>query len=333
MIALINGTPAGASIYMAIHSITANIVYNAIVAAVQQRGVHVYVVHNGVDKNSTDSTPTDLHNLLGANHHWCDHGSSTLAYGGGCLSNDPSGIMHAKYMLFSQTKDSAGTLKSYVTWFGSPNMTWNSGTDLFNNAITVYGDQTLYTNFYNYEWTPQWQESYAGTNFYDSSIPRGYFGSSTSNVQVYASPESETDLVANRLGYIDADANCRIRVMENMIHDNRSAVVDKLLSLHSGGCKIWVAVDNIESTSLSRLKGAGISVHQAPVHDKSIVVYSKYAGSTAYRYLIFTGSHNLTYSALHLNDELLVKVEDPSGTLYNAYYNHFNDAYNTGTAL
>ena len=332
MIALVNGTPAGASIYLAIHSITANIVYDAIVAAVQ-RGVHVYVVHNGEDKNSTDSTPGDLAALLGANHHWCDHGSSTLAYGGGCVSTDSSSLMHAKYMLFSQTKDSAGTLKSYVTWFGSPNMTYASGTDLFNNAITVYGDQTLYTNWYNSEWLPMWQEkSYSGNDFYDSSVPRGYFGSTVSNVHVYASPEQQTDLVANRLGYADADSSCRIRVMENTIHDNRSAVVDKLLSLHSGGCLVWVAVQSIESTSLSRLKSAGISVHQAPVHDKSIIYYGRYAGSTTNRYIVFTGSHNLTYSALHLNDEILVKIDD-SQALYNAFYNHFNDAYNTGSPL
>jgi phosphatidylserine/phosphatidylglycerophosphate/cardiolipin synthase-like enzyme len=332
MISLINGTPAGASIYLAIHSITANIVYDAIASA-HQRGVHIYVVHNGADRNSTDSTPADLANLLGADHHWCDHGSSTLAYGGGCVSTDASGIMHAKYALFSQTTDSSGVLRSWVSWFGSPNLTYASGTDLFNNAITVYGDQALYDSFRTYEWAPMWQESsYSGNDFYDSSVPRGYFGSSNSNVHVYSSPEQQTDLVANRLSYVNADADCRIRVMENTIHDNRSAVVDKLLSLHQGGCKVWVAVDQIQSTSLSRLKSAGISVHQAPVHDKAIVYYGKYAGSTNDRYIIFTGSHNLTYSALHENDEILVKIDD-SQALYTAFYNHFNDAYNTGTPL
>ena len=332
MIRLINGAPAGSSIYMAVHSITANIVYDAISAA-KTRGVHIYVAHNGEDKNSGDSTPTDLANLLGANHHWCDHGSSTLAYGGGCISTDSSSLMHAKYMLFTQTTDAAGTAKSWVTWFGSPNMTYASGTDLFNNAITVYGDQTLYNAFYNDEWLPMWQEkSYSGNDFYDSSVPRGYFGSTVSNVHVYSSPEQQTDLVANRLSYIDPDSTCRIRVMQNTIHDNRSAVVDQLLSLHSRGCAVWVAVDSIESTSLSRLKSAGISVHQAPIHDKAFLVYARYAGSASNRYILLTGSHNITYSALHLNDELLVKIDD-SQALYNGFYNHFNDAYNTGSSL
>jgi phosphatidylserine/phosphatidylglycerophosphate/cardiolipin synthase-like enzyme len=332
MIALFNGAPAGSEIRIALYSITANIVYDAIKAAVD-RGVHVYVVHNGEDKNSTDDSPAALAALLGANHHWCDHGSSTLAYGGGCLSNSDTGLMHAKYMLFSQTKDATGAAKSWVTWFGSPNMTYASGANLFNNSFTIYGDKTLYDNFYNQQWLPQWQEkTYAGNDFYDAAAPRGYFGSAASHVQVYSSPEQNTDLVANRLGYIDADADCRIRVMEASINDTRSAVVDKLISLHGAGCKVWVDVGAIQSASLSKLKSAGIGVHQSPVHDKTIIVSARYAGSAAVRPLVFTGSHNLTASALRYNDELLVKVED-SQPMYDAFYTHFNDAYNTGAAL
>jgi phosphatidylserine/phosphatidylglycerophosphate/cardiolipin synthase-like enzyme len=332
MIALFNGAPAGSEVRIALYSITANIVYDAIKAAVD-RGVHVYVVHNGEDKNSTDDSPAALASLLGANHHWCDHGSSSLAYGGGCISNSDTGLMHAKYMLFSQTKDSAGTPRSWVTWFGSPNMTYASGANLFNNSFTIYGDKTLYDNFYTEQWLPQWQENtYPGNDFYVASAPRGYFGSSASHVQVYSSPEQTTDLVVNRLGYIDADADCRIRVMEASINDTRSAVVDKLVSLHNGGCKVWVDVGAIQSGSLSKLKSAGIAVHKSPVHDKTILVSARYAGSSAVRTLVFTGSHNLTKSALRYNDELLVKVED-SQPMYDAFYAHFNDAYNTGTAL
>ncbi|NIK62251.1 phospholipase D-like domain-containing protein [Kribbella shirazensis] len=332
MIALFNGAPAGSEVRIALYSITANIVYDAIEAAVK-RGVHVYVVHNGEDKNSTDDSPAALASLLGANHHWCDHGSSSLAYGGGCISNSSTGLMHAKYMLFSQTKDASGTTRSWVTWFGSPNMTYASGANLFNNSFTVYGDKTLYDNFYSQQWLPQWQENtYADNDFYVASAPRGYFGSSASNIQVYSSPEQNTDLVANRLSYIDADADCRIRVMEASINDTRSAVVDMLVSLHSGGCKVWVDVGAIQSGSLSKLKSAGIPVRKSPVHDKTIIVSARYAGSSAVRPLVFTGSHNLTASALQYNDEILVKVAD-SQPMYDAFYAHFNDAYNTGTAL
>lgn len=332
MIRLIDGAPAGSDIRIALYSITANIVYHAIERAVD-RGVHVYAVHNGEDRKSTDDSPAALADLLGANHHWCDHGSASLSYGGGCLSNSFTGLMHAKYMLFSQTTDSGGTPRQWVSWFGSPNMTYGSGANLFNNSFTVYADKTLYDGFYNELWLPMWQEkTYPNNDFYVASAPRGYFGSGASNTQVYASPEQNTDLVVNRLSYVDPDDTCRVRVMEASINDTRSAVVDSLISLHRSGCHTWVDVGAIGSQSLSKFKAAGIPVHKSPVHDKAIIVYSRYAGSSADRTLVFTGSHNLTRSALRYNDEILVKVED-SQPMYDAFYHHFNDAYNTGTAL
>ncbi|BCJ37035.1 hypothetical protein Athai_45380 [Actinocatenispora thailandica] len=332
MIALIDGAPAGSSIHIALYSISANIVYDAIADAVD-RGVHVYAVHNGEDQKSTDDSPAALANLLGADHHWCDHGSASLAYGGGCLSTSSTGLMHAKYMLFSQTADASGTQHQWVTWFGSPNMTYASGANEFNDSFTVYGDQQLYDGFYQQLWQPMWAErSYPNDDFYVASAPRGYFGSAASHVQVYASPEQTTDLVVNRLNYVDADDSCRVRVMEASITNGRMAVVNKLVSLHQQGCHTWVDVGSIASQPLSALKAAGIPVHTSPVHDKTILVYGRYAGSTGDRTLVFTGSHNLTYSALHYNDEILVKVED-SQAMYDAFFAHFNDAYNTGSSL
>ncbi|NGN63095.1 hypothetical protein G5C51_04135 [Streptomyces sp. A7024] len=332
LVALINGAPADSTIHMAISSITLDEVYNAIAAAVS-RGVRVQVVQNGLGRDYEDSTPTDLATLLGANHRWCDHGSSTLAYGAGCLSRNNTGLMHAKYILFSRTKDSSGTPRDNVVWFGTPNMTNSTGKNEFNDSFTFYGDRTLYTNFSTELWTPMWNErSYSNDDFYDAATPRGYFGSSASHTQVYASPEQNTDLVVNRLNYITADDECRIRVMEAAIADSRPAVTDKIVALKRGGCRVWVGTGSIQSASLAKLKNAGIPVRKAPVHDKTIIVYAKYAGSAANRTLVFTGSHNITYSALHYNDEILVKVED-SQPMYDAFYDHFNDAYNTGSPL
>ncbi|HST49660.1 phospholipase D-like domain-containing protein [Jatrophihabitans sp.] len=331
IIRLVNCTPGGATIRMAIYSITANTVYRAIADAVA-RGVLVQVVHNGEDKNSSDSSPTDLAALLGANHHWCDHGSAGLAYGGGCLSNDPSSLMHAKYLLFSQTQDLAGVMQSNVTWFGSPNETFASGANLFNNSVTVYGDATLYDDFINYVWTPMWQEnSYPGNDFYDVSTPRGYFSSGYSGVTGYVSPQQQTDLVVDRLSYVNPNSSCQLRVMEATIHDTRSAVVTQLASLHKGGCKVYVTVGSIDPGVLKTLVSNGIAVHSAPVHDKLIIFYGSYADVTTNRYTIFTGSHNLTKSALSINDELLVKIQGVPQVLYQAFYSHFGDAYSTGT--
>ena len=115
-----------------------------------------------------------------------------------------------------------------------------------------------------------------------------------------------------------------------MMHDSRPKLIDLLVSLKKGGCKVWVVGKSIQPKALARLKGAGISVRKNDVHDKNVIVHARFAGSKENRHLVFTGSHNWTYSANYRNDELFVRVE--SQALYAAYYGHFNDAYNTGKA-
>ncbi|WP_152364083.1 phospholipase D-like domain-containing protein [Microlunatus speluncae] len=332
LVSLFDGAPAGSSVRIALYSITANFVYDAIARAVA-RGVEVYAVHNGEDQKSTDDSPKALANLLGSRHHWCDHGSATLAYGGGCLSNSNTGLMHMKYILFSRTKDASGTARDWVTWVSSANMTYASGANLFNNTFVFYGDKTLYDGFANEIWTPQWNEvTYPGNDFYVASGPRGTFGSENSNTTVYASPEQNTDLVLNRLSYVNPDADCRIRVMQASINDTRIDVVNALVGLKQGGCKVWVSVGAIHANALAAFKAAGIPVRKSPVHDKLFLISAKYADSAAPRSVVLTGSHNLTLSALRHNDELLIKITD-SQPMYDAFYTHFNDAYNTGSAL
>jgi phosphatidylserine/phosphatidylglycerophosphate/cardiolipin synthase-like enzyme len=69
-------------------------------------------------------------------------------------------------------------------------------------------------------------------------------------------------------------------------------------------------VGSIGSQALSTLRNAGIAVRRINTHDKFILVKGRYAGSTATRRIVFTGSHNLSHSANYLNDELFVKLED-----------------------
>jgi phosphatidylserine/phosphatidylglycerophosphate/cardiolipin synthase-like enzyme len=325
-IRLINDTPAGGRIRAAIHSLTANGVYTALINA-KNRGVTVQVVEDGSDEFEADTSPRDLHAALGANHVFC--GNRVQGGNYGCITTDPSGIMHTKFYTFSQTKDPNGVLRSNVVWFGSANMTYASGSQTFNNTLTIYGDLDLFNNFNTYFSQLFNQYHYAGNNFYDASVPRGYW--TTATARVYASPDQDGDLVYNRLNDIVADSTCRVRVAQAMIHDSRGALVDLLVRLKQGGCGVWVVGSSIEATSLNKLKSAGIGVRKHSVHDKFILVYARFAGSVDNRYLIFTGSHNWTYSANYRNDEIFVRVESPD--FYTPYYNHFNDAYNTGTAL
>jgi HKD family nuclease len=253
--------------------------------------------------------------------------------GAGCLSTASDSYMHMKYMMFSKTKDSSGVLRSNVIWFGSQNLTT---ANVFNNAVTVYEDVDLYNSFYNTLWMPQWEErTYLNNDYYGATTcgasTCGYFGSNISNVHVYGSPEQDTDLIWDRLQFINADADCRIRLMEASINRNRlDTLVQKVINLKAAGCQIWVVVDEIHAEPLAAFRTAGIPVRHNEVHDKVILTMSRYAGSDLPRPIVYTGSHNLANKSLKGNDELFVKINDVR-PLYDAYWTHFNDAFNTGT--
>lgn len=325
-IRLIHDTPKGATIRAAIHSLTVDGVATALIAA-KQRGVTVRVAEDGSDELDEDETPRKLAAALGADHVFCGAGKKNGNHG--CITSDPSGIMHTKLFTFSKTKDPKGVMREEVVWFGSANMTHATGAKTFNNTITVYGDHALYQKMNGYFGHLFAEKHYGGNDYYDADAGRGFFVTDTS--RIYLSPNADGDLVKSRLNDIDPDSSCRVRVAQAMIHDARIELVDLLVSLKKGGCKVWVVGSDVESKSLARLKGAGIAVHKNGVHDKTIIVDAKFAGSKKNRHLVFTGSHNWTQSANYRNDELFVRLE--SEALYDAFYKHFNDAYNPGKPL
>jgi hypothetical protein len=327
VIYLIDNAPAGSTIRTAVHNISANVVQAALQRA-KDRGVAVYVVmsgnhHPGDPADDGDTSPEDLQAYLdggsGGRFRWCVNGGTYTGEGwDGCIARHASAIMHSKLFLFSRTKDATGVVRDNVSWFGSANLTYATGANSYNNTVTVYGDKTLYDNFVNKYWAPLWAKtSYANNDFYDSSSGRGYFGGSTFNLQVYASPEQETDLVYNRINYVEPDTACAIRVAEAMFNDTRNNVAQLLVSKKQQGCWVSVAVGSIGSQALATLRNAGIAVRRINTHDKFILVKGRYAGSTATRRIVFTGSHNLSHSANYLNDELFVKLEDD--TIYAAF--------------
>lgn len=325
LIRLIDKTPEGAEIRIAIHSITANPVQRALQRA-EKNNVKVFVVHNGEDFDSGDATPKALAEALGASHRWCG-GVPKGGKGGGCISSDPSSLMHSKLALFSKTEDETGRMRSDVVWFGSANLTWKTGANTYNNTVTVYGDDTLYTRFKNRYWKHLWEQDHFPRNdFFDAQSGRGYFKSSASGVTVFASPEQDGDLWMRQLDRIEPDEDCEIRVAHAMIHDSRMNVVRKLASLKGDGCRVKVTGNGIQDQALAALKKAKIPVHVNETHDKLMLVDAKFDGKR--RKIVFTGSHNLTKSANDTNDELLVKVANPA--IYPAYVAHFEQEFDQG---
>jgi hypothetical protein len=319
IVRLINDTPDDGTIHAAIHSLTANTVADALQDA-RARGVTVLVAEDGSDRFDSDGSPLELHDAFGDDHVFCGDGVEGQNYG--CITTDASGIMHSKLYTFSRTRDPNGTLRDDVVWFGSANMTYATGAATFNNTVTIYGDAGLFADLDGYFGQLFAQDHFAGNNFYDAPLKRGYYDHATA--RIYASPEQDSDLVVNRLNDIEPGDDCEVRVMHASIHDSRPQIVDLLVDLEQGGCDVEIIANNVETDSPAELEDAGVSVRKNIVHDKVVIVAARFAGSPDVRHLVFTGSHNWTYSANYRNDELFVKIEDEA--IHALYAAHFADA-------
>jgi phosphatidylserine/phosphatidylglycerophosphate/cardiolipin synthase-like enzyme len=329
---LIDATPAGGSIRGTIHSISIDGVADSLLAA-QTRGVAVYLVLDGKNATSTDPAVVTIKKLT--NHRFCTNTSG----GGGCIGTSAAGNMHTKMFTFSQTKDPNGVARSNVVWFGSSNQTYASGPDAFNNTITIYDEPTLYTSF-NTNFSDMYnRRHYSGNDYYDSSSGRGYYISTPADA--YASPEgvNQTDTIVTRLNDVTPDANCRLRIGMSFVTTGRPELVAQVKRYRAGGCAVWMVVGGDATDGISmpqsvynELLDAGVNIRRKDkVHDKFFLVYGKYG--TTYNYRVYSGSQNWSQDALNENEEIFVKMAPETGTvhpLYDGFYNHFNDAYNSG---
>ncbi|MEA2751177.1 MAG: hypothetical protein QOI41_5320 [Myxococcales bacterium] len=320
---LIDSVPAGGRIDGHIFSISVDGVASALLTA-QTRGVDVWISTDGAVGASTDPAKTSFLDKL-THRVYCTSANRTS-----CVSTADSAISHTKLFVFSAATMPDGKTASDVVWLGSANQTYASGMRLFNNTVTIYGDNALFTKFRSYL-----DDLYARrtqSDYYDPASGRGHL--LTDSADVYVSPEAETDLVVNRLDDITPDAKCEVRVLQASVRDSRLAVVSRLVTLKNGGCKITVVADTVEPQALAALKAAGIPVKKNAIHDKSFIVYAKYGADYAYR--VYTGSHNLSGGSAHSYDEIFVKLAAESGaqhSLYDAYVTHFDDALKNATPL
>lgn len=320
---LIGTVPAGGRIDGHIYSISIDGVAKALLDA-QTRGVAVWLSTDGAVATSTDTAKTSYLDKL-THKVYCTHANNTA-----CISTIDDAISHTKLFTFSRATAPDGVAANNVVWFGSANQTYASGARLYNNTVTIYGEASLYTQLKGYL-TDLYNQKRV-SDYYDPDSGRGHFLASSADG--YASPEASTDIVVNRLDDITPDDSCRVRVMEASVRDSRMDVVNQIIKLKKGGCHTWVVADTVEPDALAALKAAKIPVHHMPIHDKSFIVYAKYG--TQYQYRVYTGSHNLSGGSAHRFDEIFVKLAPETGTahpVYDAYYTHFNDAYNTGAAL
>ncbi|MBX3233848.1 MAG: hypothetical protein KIT84_31355 [Labilithrix sp.] len=314
---LIDSVPAGARIDGHIFSITVPSVAAALLAA-EKRGVEVWISTDGGVAASTAKAKTDYLDKL-THKVYC-----TSPDRSSCVSTAAKGISHTKLFTFTTATAPDGKVSKDVVWFGSANQTYASGMKLTNNTVTIYGDAPFYGRMRGY--LDDLYLRRTARDYYVPATGRGHV--LTESADVYVSPEVQTDLVVNRLDDITPDGKCEVRVMQASIRDSRLDVVRHLITMKNGGCKLQVVAETVEPRAAQLLAAAKIEVHAGkPIHDKVFLVYAKYGAKYAYR--VYTGSHNLSGSAAHNYDEILIKLapeEETSHPVYDAFITHFEDA-------
>lgn len=339
VVRLIDNAPAGSTIRGTIYSLSVQPVAKALVAA-ERRGVTVLVLSDGKNQALTGKALSIAAQL--SNHRFCgylpaEYESPTKA-GGGCISTSDSGDLHVKMFTFSSTADPNGVRRSDVAWFGSANMTYASGSDQSNNAITVYGDAALVTGLNKY-FTDLWnRRHYTGNDYYNAKSGRGYYQASTATV--YASPEGrgQTDTVVARLNDVKPNANCQVRIGMNFVTSGRPAMLKLIKKLRAKKCQVWMVIGSsggkieMDRGVYDALMKAGVNIRRTPaVHDKYFLVYGKFG--KRYEYRVYTGSQNWSASALNTNDEIFVKMAPELAAghpLYDGFRAHFDNTWRFG---
>ena len=259
----------------------------------------------------------------------------TTTKDGACLrrNSTDTGIMHSKYALFSQAKDSNGKLWNNVVWITSANLNGASGGKKSNISVAIFGDQAAYTGLLNDVYKAQVAQTKTA-----GYVKAGTFGlkASTSGVTFYPSPRLGTawtladslkaggtvrDMEGNFLesqrntNLGGSKSSCKVYLVHSLFSTYRKAVLTQMSNLQKEKCTVKVvlgtnALDDIASSyfTMSREIRKVIDTMQfANVHDKTTTITYTLDGVAVGKTL--AGSANLNGTSMY-TDELQVRIAD-----------------------
>jgi hypothetical protein len=265
--------------------------------------------------------------------------------------------MHAKFALFSSTKRASTGVASKAVWVSSSNLNAGSGTEMYNDSVTYYGESEMYSRlskvFSDMSFGPV-----VSTDYYRPELEEGagHWIAEDANTVAHVSPERQTNIWYDRLAQIKAPNEgggpCTVRVMQAFFlddlineHDGNPlhTPVHELIDLKRRGCTVqvlgheddngwWIGFD-----TENLLCDANIPVrYHESIHNKLVITssglwYGPATPSTNYP-MVYTGSHNMTENALRNNDELLTHMYGSQLT-YDIYNNYFVTAWNQSWVL
>ncbi|MCA0297155.1 MAG: Ig-like domain-containing protein [Actinobacteria bacterium] len=274
---------------------------------------YVHVLGAKQSMEEAYKAPSSLARLLKASGvmKYCSKTST-----GACLTSsnvDPDSLMHSKYALFEQSKDSTGKVWDDVIWITSANLNGSSGGKKSNTSIAIYGDSAGYDGLLNSVWNAQLAQTQ--TTAYKAAAANGV-AADDSDFTFYPSPRSK-DFEATTLATVAAIAgktNCKAYLAHSLFNSARVALLNQLAALQTQGCTVKIALgDNAIADTVDAYFGMSQDAREVinrvefgNVHDKAITVSYTASGTT--HGVTYGGSANANGTSLD-HDELAFKAE------------------------
>ncbi|WP_437801289.1 phospholipase D-like domain-containing protein [Sorangium sp. So ce693] len=258
--------------------------------------------------------------------------------GTACFGDPDKGIQHAKYFLFSSIPNPQDpTAAVNATWIGSANLTDSTGKRKFNDGLTVYGSLNLYNGMIGY------YNAQTSQGNRDAQPTKQTIEATDVGATVYLLPEFRGNPLAvslsNHLSSFDvANNDCIIRVAHQSF--GLVDIFEVLRDFAKKGCKVQVAIGRGSMSHvkhgrllrrLAKKTNAEVKVwgkRDGSIHSKMVVLTYKGRDGNG-RYVVYTGSQNISEPSVNKNDELLVEINGQA--LHDAYSRHFDDYWTLPT--
>lgn len=248
---------------------------------------------------------------------------------------------HNKFIAISKLTLDDGSTADGVVWQASSNLTRWDADEGYNNALTL-ADSALHNEYVKYhkDLVSHRRSATGNNNYYKDTgnvsqyraffYPRqenateGFTGSATDNI--VSTLNGVTCIYKDDQG-VTRQADIRIMALEI----NRTPIATKLAQLRQAGCWVDVVATTFSSSVIAALDAGGVQKTRCNwenpadadldyrVHHKYMLIEALYSGDTTPR--TYTGSHNLTWSALRQADEALIRVAGK--TMHDDYLRNF----------
>ena len=239
---------------------------------------------------------------------------------GSCLGKKEysnKGIIHDKFILISKLSD------------GRANIILQTSSNLYEKSTTRFQDLVVISE--NKQLYDKYLTHYKIMKSENPTLYNADLNISLKDIDVFFSPNTtnKQDIILNILNKVTCDKNSSIKMAMAYFQDRRADLAKKLNKLSAQGCKVEIITGihwqknhyKAPGYKIIELLKNKIIKYEGNLHSKIILIDALIDNNKTK--LVLTGSHNLTYYAMYVNDETLLAIKDDK--IYDDYLKFWNN--------